>query len=211
MMNSLKLKKIGLLSVARASALVLVLAIGVLGSPATAFAQDDAGAIAAFDAAPAPAAAPVAPEPATAEAAPAPAPAAAVAPAAEPAAQTSLDKFSSELMNILVPTFVTLIGGLAVAFLAWVRKKLKLDVSNQQIYQWSEVAELAAGRGGEWVRNKTKGLTEGKEIPGPEILEVAVNWGLDYGIAHGLPDIGREKLGGLIESKLHQRRLAAEG
>lgn len=188
-----------------AKSLVLVLAIGVLGSPATVFAQDDAGAIAAFDAAPAPAAAPVAPE--LAPVAPAPAPAAA---AAEPAAQTSLDKLSSEIMNILTPIFVTLIGGLAVAFLAWVRKKLKLDVSNQQIYQWSEVAELAAGRGAEWVRNKSKDLTEGKKIPGPEVLEVAVNWGLDYGIAHGLPDIGREKLGGLIESKLHMKRLAAE-
>jgi hypothetical protein len=188
----------------------LVLAIGVLGSPATSFAQNDAGATAPVAAVePAPVAAP---EPAVE---PAPALVAEVAevstPAvAEPAAtKTSLDKLSSEIMNILVPVFVTLIGGLAAAFLAWVRKKAKLDVSDKQINQWSMVAEMAAGRAGEWARNKTKELAEGKTLPGPEILEVGVNWGLDYGIAHGLPDIGREKLEGLIESKLHFKRPAS--
>jgi len=215
MMNSKKPSKTLLAPKRWASALLVVLFTS-LAVPTFAIAQDDAGAVAPAEtvaapvAAPAPAPAAEAPAEAPPEAVVADAPAPAVVAPAEPAAQTSLDKLSSELMNILIPVFVTLIGGLAVAFLAWVRKKLKLDVSNQQIYQWSEVAELAAGRGGEWLRNKVKEGTEDKKIPGPEVLEVAVNWGLDYGIAHGLPDIGREKLGGLIESKLHLKRLAKE-
>jgi hypothetical protein len=180
-----------------------------LAVPTFAIAQDDAGAVAAVEAAAetAPVTAPAPAAEAPAEVAPEVVVADAPAPAVvAPAAQTSLDKLSSELMNILIPVFVTLIGGLAAAFLAWVRKKAKLDVSDKQLNQWKMVAEMAAGRAGEWARNKTKDLTEGKTIPGPDILEVGANWGLDYGIAHGLPDIGREKLEGLIESHLHFRR-----
>lgn len=215
-MKRQKQNDLGRKSARWARALALFVLLGAFAVPNFAHAQSDAGAVAAVDVASAEVA--VAPAPAPVPAVEAPAEAApelavAVAPASAavaPAPQTSLDKLSSELMNILIPVFVTLIGGLATMLLAWVRKKAKLEVSDKQISQWSMVAELAAGRGGEWARNKIKGLAEGETLPGPEILEVSVNWAIDYGVAHGLPAMGREKLEGLIESHLHFERKAIE-
>jgi hypothetical protein len=191
-----------------AKALVLTVLLGV-SAPTFAFAQEDAGAVAPADAGAVVAAVEPAPAPA--------APVEAAVPAAEPAAiapaptatQTSLDKLSSEIMNILIPVFSALMLGLATLLLNWLRKKFKLDVSDKQIASWSTVAQMAADRGGEWARNKMKSLAENETLPGPDVMEVAANWAIDYGIAHGLPEMGRERLEGLIESKLHVKREAA--
>jgi len=206
MMKSTKQKKAGRLSALRVSALAVfaTLAIGV-STPV--FAQQfDAGEVSAelaiaSDAMPAPAvslevASLVTPGPEL--------------PTSEDQAdaRTSLDKLSSELLNILVPTFVLLIGALATALLNWTRKRFKLDVSDRQIYHWSTIAEMAGDRAAEWARNKAKDLTEGETVPGPELLEVAANWGIDYGIAQGLPEIGRRKFEGLVESQLHVKRIS---
>lgn len=126
------------------------------------------------------------------------------------AEETALSKLSAELMNIIVPVFSTLMLGLATLVLNWVRKKFKLDVSDKAIYQWSLIAERAAARGGEWARNKLKTLTDGEKVPGPEVLEVAVDWAVMAGKAYGLPDMGREKLIGLIEGQLHIDRELSE-
>lgn len=210
-MNSKKLKKNGLRRAVQASAVALVVLLGLVVSPAPILAQGIDGSTVAI-ASDAGAIQPSLPETtlSTEVILPQAEPEAEATPGNEEqgkATQTSLDKLSSEILNILIPAFVTLIGGLFALLLSWIRKKLQLDVSNKQIYQWSMVAEMAADRAGEWTRNKTKDLTEGKTIPGPEILEVGANWGLEYGKAHGLVDIGREKLEGLIESKLQARRI----
>jgi hypothetical protein len=203
MMKSKRLARIGRTNVAWVSSLLLVLTLGVT-TPA--FAQDDAGAaaVAVPVAEPAPA-----PEPA-AEPAPAPEPAAEVAPAPAPAADatapTALSNLSAELMNILIPVFVSLIGALAAFLLNWVRKKFKLNVSDHQIAAWAGIAEKAANRGGEWARNKAKEATEDKKVPGPEVLEIATNWAVEMGVHFNLPEMGREKLIGLIESHLHAKR-----
>jgi hypothetical protein len=202
-MKSKRLARIGRTNVAWVSSLLLVLTLGVT-TPA--FAQDDAGAaaVAVPVAEPAPA-----PEPA-AEPAPAPEPAAEVAPAPAPAADatapTALSNLSAELMNILIPVFVSLIGALAAFLLNWVRKKFKLNVSDHQIAAWAGIAEKAANRGGEWARNKAKEATEDKKVPGPEVLEIATNWAVEMGVHFNLPEMGREKLIGLIESHLHAKR-----
>jgi hypothetical protein len=114
-------------------------------------------------------------------------------------------------MNILVPAFVTLIGALCALLLAWARKKLKLDVSDRQLSSWSSYAQVGADRAGEWARNKVKTLADGKKVPGPEVLEVAVNFAVDMAREHGLPEIGREKLEGLIESHLNRNRAEVQG
>ena len=124
------------------------------------------------------------------------------------AEETALSKLSSEIMNILIPVFATLMLGLATLVLNWVRKKFKLQVSDQAIYQWSLIAKKAADRGGEWARNKAKELTDDKKVPGPEVLEVAVDWAVMAGRQYGLPEMGREKLIGLIEGQLHMDRIA---
>ena len=213
MTKSKKLKKSGHWSGLRASALALFLVVGSFAIPSIALAQDDAGAAAPVEAI-------VAPD-TISEVAPAPSPAADVpasagsevavaAPVLEaaPAApgQTSLDKLSSELLNILIPIFVLLVGVLATALLNWIRKKLKLEVSDKQIASWAGYAEIGAARAAEWSRNKAKGLTEGKKVPGPEVLEVAINFAIELGVEHGLPEMGRQKLRGLIESQLHTKR-----
>jgi hypothetical protein len=201
-----KLAKTGMAKRLLAKAVLVAVLLTGLALPSTAIAQEDAG-VALFDAAPAATVETPAPAPAVEVEAPA-APELVVADA--PAApQTSLDKLSSEIMNILIPVFSALMLGLSTLLLNWLRKKFKLDVSDKQIAQWSHVAELGANRGAEWARNKIKTLAEGEKLPGPDVLEVAVNWALDYGISHGLPEMGREKLAGLIESKLNLKREAA--
>lgn len=134
------------------------------------------------------------------------APKPAIAPAMEEVKQTALAKLSEELLNILIPAFVTLIGLLVTLILNWVRKKFKLNVSDSQISTWSVLAEKAANRGAEWARNKAKDLTDGKTVPGPEILEVAVDWAVEMGKSLKLPEMGREKLIGLIEGHLAVKR-----
>jgi len=193
-----------------ASVLVLVFSLGLAAVPFVAFAQSDAGvdAVEAVDPAPAPT-----PEPSAApapEPEPDPDPEAAPEPKADdssPAAGTALQRLSDELMAILVPAFGALVTGLVGLLLTWVRKKYKIDVGDKQLDAWSKLAGKAAQRGGEWARNKMRDMTDDKKIPGPEILEVAANWALDIGKASGLPDIGREKLEGLIEAHLFSRRL----
>jgi hypothetical protein len=132
------------------------------------------------------------------------------APAPTLAEETALSKLSTEIMNVLIPVFSTLMLGLATLVLNWVRKKFKLQVSDQSIHQWSLIAQKAADRGGEWARNKAKDLTDDKKVPGPEVLEVAVDWAVMAGKQYGLPDMGREKLIGLIEGRLHMNRAAIE-
>lgn len=205
MMKSKRPVRIGRASAAWVSSLLLVLTLGVT-TPA--FAQSDAGAAAVTAPAAEPAPAP-APEPAV-ELAPVPESAAetpaAPAPAATAPAPTALSNLSAELMNILVPVFVSLIGALAAFLLNWVRKKFKLNVSDHQIAAWAGIAEKAANRGGEWARNKAKEATEDKKVPGPEVLEIATDWAVEMGVHFNLPEMGREKLIGLIESHLHAKR-----
>ena len=156
----------------------------------------DAGAEVASEAAPAPVAA------AIVEAAPAEE---AVAPAPE-AQETALSKLSAEVLSILIPAFLALIGLLVTWVLNKIRKVLHLNVTDKQIAAWAALADKAANRGAEWARNKARDLTEGETIPGPEVLEVAVDWAIEMGRAFNLPEMGREKLVGLIESHLHAKR-----
>jgi len=119
---------------------------------------------------------------------------------------TALSKLTTEVMNILVPALLTLIGLLVAWVLNWVRKKFHLNVSDAQINAWSKLAEKAANRGAEWARNKAKTATEGVKVPGPDVLEVAVDWAVEMGRVFKLPEMGREKLIGLIESHLFVER-----
>ena len=90
--------------------------------------------------------------------------------------------------------------------LNWLRRKFKLQVSDQQIATWSKLAAEAANRGAEWARAKAKTAADGQKVPGPDVLDVAVNWALDMGEAMKLPQLGREKLIGLIEAELFKTR-----
>jgi hypothetical protein len=205
-MRNKKLKKTGLLSALLVSALLLittpVYAQGDAGPPTDAIA-----AVAATESAP------VATEPAE------PAAEEDVAEAEKPEAiavaepteesATGLHNLSTALMDILIPVFVTLIGGLCAMLLAWVRKKLKLDVSDTQIRQWSDYAEIGAARAGEWARNNGKELSDGEKIPGPDVMDVAVNFAVELARENNLPEMGRDKLEGLIESKLFKGRASA--
>jgi hypothetical protein len=178
----------------------------VEGEPAPAAVVEE-GAVSAPETAPVPA--PVAETP-VAEA-PAEMPAAEIpteeAVVAEPEAEeTALSKLSAEILNILIPAFLLLIGFLVTWILNKVRAKLHLDVSDKQIASWADIANKAALRGSEWARNKAKDLTDDKTIPGPEVLEVAVDWAVEMGRAFKLPEIGREKLVGLIEGHLNTDR-----
>ena len=123
---------------------------------------------------------------------------------------TALERFSEQVMSILVPAFGALVTALVGMFLTWARKRFKLQLSDQQIESWANVARRAALRGAEWARKKSKGMARGKKIPGPQVLEVAANWALDMGQTFGLPELGREKLEALIEAELFSLRHEGE-
>jgi len=114
-------------------------------------------------------------------------------------------------MNILVPVFGTLISGLVTLLLLWLRKRFKLQVSDEQINSWSKLSRKGALRAAEWARKKAKEAVDDKKIPGPDILEIAVNWALEAGKAAGLPEMGREKLEGWVEAELFDLRREENG
>lgn len=206
MKKSKKLAGTGRIKAVLVSATLLV-AVGLV-APAVSFAQTDAAPVAATtesETTPAPQ-----PEPA-------PAPSGDVvtpAPEAPPvesgmdpvAAKTGLQNLSEAVLEIVIPTLVTAIGGLITMFFLWVRKKYKLDISDKSIDSWSKLAKKGANRGGEWARNKTKELVKGKRVPGPEVLDVGVSWAIEAGRAAGLPEMGREVLEGWVEGHLFENR-----
>ena len=126
--------------------------------------------------------------------------------AQEVAEPTSIERFTTELMNVLVPVFVAFIGGLATWTLNLFRKKTGIAVADEHIIAWSALARKAALRGAEWSRKKAKESAEGKKVPGPEVLEVAANFAIDMALQAKLPAMGRERLEALIEAELFDLR-----
>ena len=120
----------------------------------------------------------------------------------------SLARLSNDVMAVLVPVFVSAVGLVATWALHKLRQKLHLQVSDQTLDAWAALAQKAALRGAEWARNEAKDRTEGKNIPGPEILQVATNWALEMAEAMKLPELARKKVEGFIEAELHSIRLA---
>lgn len=120
--------------------------------------------------------------------------------------ETSISRLSSEVLDILIPVLVAFVGAFATWALNKLQKKMGIELSANTIATWSNLAETAADRAGEWARKKSKDLTDGKKVPGPEVMEVAANWAIDMGKQLKLPQIGREKLEGLIEARLFNLR-----
>jgi len=123
-------------------------------------------------------------------------------------ADTAIQSATSEVLNILVPVFVALIGALATWILAKIQQKLHIDVGEKVAANWAELARKAALRGGEWARKKSKDLTEGKKLPGGEVMEVAATWAIEMAKQQKLPEMARAKLEGLIEAHLFELRSA---
>ena len=123
-------------------------------------------------------------------------------------ADTAISSVTSEVMSILIPVFVALIGALATWILAKVQQKLHIDVGQKTADAWADLARKAALRGGEWARKKSKDLTDGKKLPGGEVMEVAANWAIEMAKAQKLPELARAKLEGLIEAHLFELRAA---
>lgn len=129
---------------------------------------------------------------------------------AEDAAPTALSRFTTELLELLIPIFVTTIGAMATWVLYKVKEKFHINISDAVATQWGDLAEKAALRGAEYARSKAKDLTDGKKIPGPEVLEVAANWAIDMGNSLKLPQLASDKLRGLIEAHLFKLRMMDE-
>lgn len=129
-----------------------------------------------------------------------------VAFAADAAPQTALQTFTDQVMAILIPAFVTLIGLFATWILMKVKAKLHIDVGVKTQEAWAQLARDAALRGAEWARKKAKDVVGDRKIPGGEVMEVAANWALQMAEQQGLPTLAREKLVGLIESELFKLR-----
>jgi len=123
-------------------------------------------------------------------------------------ADTAIASATQEVMNILVPLFVSIVGALAAWILSKVRQKLNLDIGEKASAAWDDLARKAALRGAEWARKKSKDLTEGKKLPGGEVMEVAATWAIEMAKQQGLPELARAKLEGLIESRLFEIRAA---
>jgi len=125
--------------------------------------------------------------------------------------QTALGNLSTEVMNILVPVFVAFIGAFATWLLHKVQKRFGLEVTEKTANAWSNLARKAALRGGEYARKKAKSLTDGKKMPGNEVMEVSANWAIEMAKAQNLPALAREKLEGLIEAHLFELRQEEDG
>jgi hypothetical protein len=125
-------------------------------------------------------------------------------------ADTAISSATQEILNILIPVFVALIGALATWILRKVQQKLHIDVGEKTAAAWAELARKAALRGGEWARKKSKEMTDGKKVPGGEVMEVAASWAVEMAKQQKLPEMARNKLEGLIEAHLFELRSAEE-
>lgn len=121
-------------------------------------------------------------------------------------ADTAIHSATAEIMNIMVPVFVALIGALATWILAKVKQKFHLDVSEKTTHAWNALASQAAARAGEWARKKALAAGDGKKIPGGEVMDVAANWAIEMAKQQKLPEMARAKLEGLIEAQLFRTR-----
>jgi hypothetical protein len=121
-------------------------------------------------------------------------------------ADTAIQSATSEIMGVLIPVFVALVGAFATWILRKVQQKLHIDVGDKTAAAWDELARKAALRGGEWARKKSKELTEGKKLPGGEVMEVAATWAIEMAKQQKLPAMARSKLEGLIEAHLFELR-----
>lgn len=129
-------------------------------------------------------------------------------PAGPAEAPTALHNFYNQVMDILIPVFVSFVGALGVWILTKIKAKFHLEVSDKTMTQWKDLAQSAAYRGAEWARAKGKTLVEGKKIPGGDVMDVAANWAMQMAEQQKLPAMAREKLIGLIESELFKIRQA---
>jgi heme/copper-type cytochrome/quinol oxidase subunit 2 len=121
-------------------------------------------------------------------------------------APTALQNLMTQILAIVVPILVTVVGAVAAWIGLKIKQKLHLDISDKTMQAWSDLAQRAALRAAEWARNKSKDLTDGKKLPGGEVMEVAVNWAIQIAEQQKLPDMAREKLVGLIEAELFKLR-----
>ena len=121
-------------------------------------------------------------------------------------ADTALSSVTTEVLNILLPIFVALIGALATWILNKVQQKLHLDVGQKTAEAWADLARRAAMRGGEYARKHAKAAVDGKKLPGGEVMEVAATWAIEMAKQQKLPEMARDKLEGLIEAHLFELR-----
>ena len=121
-------------------------------------------------------------------------------------ADTAIQSATSASMGLLIPVFVALVGAFATWILRKVQQKLHIDVGDKTAAAWDEIARKAALRGGEWARKKSKDLTDGKKLPGGEVMEVAAGWAVEMAKQQKLPEMARNKLEGLIEAHLFELR-----
>lgn len=125
-------------------------------------------------------------------------------------APTALSRFASGVLDLLIPIFVAFIGSLVTWILYKIKEKFHISVSQDTQDQWADLAEKAALRGAEYARSKAKDLTEGKKVPGPEVLEVAAQWAIGMAENLKLPALASDKLKGLIEAHLFKLRIMDE-
>jgi hypothetical protein len=123
------------------------------------------------------------------------------------ASGTSISRVTTDVLNVLLPIFVAFIGGLATWGAKKVLDKLHITLADSVMDQWSALAEKAAMFGAEYARKKAKELTDGKKVPGPEVLEAAASWAVSMGESMKLPDMAGDALKGLIESHLFKLRM----
>lgn len=133
---------------------------------------------------------------------------AAVAAAAEGTVATvsPLRQLMDQLLAVLTPFVVAVVGLMTTWVLKKLRDRLHLQVSDAQMTSWTQLAEQAALRGAEYARKVTRG--ESRKPTGDEVLGVAVEWAADMALKSGLPAMSPERLKGLIESQLYRMRLS---
>lgn len=130
-----------------------------------------------------------------------------IALASDEPVKTGLQAFTDQVLAVLAPIFVAFIGSLATYLLYLFQKKTGIQVSDATRQQWEQIARKAALRGAEWARKKAKESTDGKKVPGPEVLDQAVLWATQLAQTMKLPELARDELVGLIEAKLFELRL----
>ena len=119
---------------------------------------------------------------------------------------TGLEKATTTLLDIVLPVAVMFTTGLAGWLMTKIAQLLGLKVKDEHAIQWSNLARRGALRAAEWARNKAKEATDGKKVPGNEVLDVALGFVTGMAEQFKLPGMARTQLEGMIEAELFQLR-----
>jgi hypothetical protein len=125
---------------------------------------------------------------------------------ADTPAPTALSRISQGIVELITPIVISAVGVIASWLLWKLKQKTGIQISDATQASWESIATNAVLRAAEWAKNEADKLVGSTTVPGPAILETAVNWAITAASSMGLPEKAKAEVEGLVEAQLNKLR-----